>query len=79
MHKGIPIKAHHTWRKYEQEAMAKSKKSSEEPRVTKQFILDHLDEDEIDLSMCNLSRVPVKELVSGSKLASDAVVLASVL
>ena len=36
---------------------------SEEPKLTKQFILDHLDEDEVDLSMCNLPRVPVKELV----------------
>ena len=34
-----------------------------EAKITKEFILEHLDENEIDLSMNNLSRVPVKELV----------------
>ena len=42
------------------------KNKTEEPKLSKQFILDHLDEDEVDLSMCNLPRVPVKELVSGA-------------
>lgn len=37
-------------------------KSKNEQKITKQFILDHLDEKEIDLSMCNLTQVPVKEL-----------------
>ena len=41
-----------------------SKKSKGEQKISKQFILDHLDEKEIDLSMCNLSQVPVKELVN---------------
>ena len=35
----------------------------EEPRVTKQFIQAHMDGKEIDLSVCGLSTVPVKELV----------------
>ena len=37
---------------------------STEQRVTKQYILDHIDEDEVDLSLCSLTSVPVKELVS---------------
>lgn len=47
------------------------KNKTEEPKLSKQFILDHLDEDEVDLSMCNLPRVPVKELAMvprGTKL-----------
>jgi len=36
---------------------------AEERRITKQDLLDHLDENELDLSMINLSKVPVKELV----------------
>lgn len=36
----------------------------EGPHVMSQFLLDHLNEDELDLSVCNLTRVPVKELVS---------------
>ena len=36
---------------------------AEEPRITKQYLLDHLDENELDLSMIKLSKVPVKELV----------------
>ncbi len=45
--------------------MAANKKSKNEKKITKQFIIEHLDEKEIDLSMCELSQVPVKELVSG--------------
>ena len=37
--------------------------TSDEPKVTKQFILEHLEDNEIDLSLCNLTKVPVKELV----------------
>ncbi len=37
-----------------------------EEKINKQFILAHMDEKEIDLSMCNLSKVPVNELVSVS-------------
>ncbi len=44
--------------------MAAAKQSKGEQKVTKQFIVEHLDEKEIDLSMCELSQVPVKELVS---------------
>ena len=44
---------------------SKKSKGTGEQKINKQFILDHLDEKEIDLSMCNLSQVPVKELVSG--------------
>ena len=43
--------------------MAKTEK--EKPAVTKEFIKEHMDGKEIDLSMCSLSKVPVKELVSG--------------
>ena len=39
---------------------------SKEKRVSKQFILDHLEESEVDLSLCYLSTVPVKELVGAS-------------
>ena len=42
----------------------REEKAEEFRKVTKQFLLEHLEEDELDLSMCNLSRVPVKELVS---------------
>ena len=38
--------------------------AKEEPRVTKQFVQAHTDGKEIDLSVCELSTVPVKELVS---------------
>ena len=34
-----------------------------EQEITKEFIQKQLDEDELDLSMCNLSIVPVKQLV----------------
>ncbi len=44
----------------------KGSKSEKEKEINKQFILAHLDEKEIDLSMCNLSQVPVNELVSDS-------------
>ena len=37
---------------------------AKENKVTKQFILDHLDDSELDLSLCYLTTVPVKELVS---------------
>ena len=47
--------------------MSNKKKTEEGPHVTRQFLLDHLNEDELDLSVCNLTRVPVKELVSGFK------------
>ena len=36
-----------------------------EPVFTKRFVLEHTEEDVIDLSLCNLTKVPVKELVSG--------------
>ena len=42
--------------------MAKADK--EKPTVSKEFIKEHMDGKEIDLSMCSLSKVPVKELVS---------------
>ena len=42
--------------------MAKTEK--EKPTVNKEFIKEHMDGKEIDLSMCSLSKVPVKELVS---------------
>lgn len=38
-------------------------KGKGEKAITKDFILKQLDEDELDLSMCNLSEVPVRELV----------------
>lgn len=41
-----------------------SKKNTEEPKVTKQFLLDHLEEDVLDLSVCSLTKFPAKELVS---------------
>ena len=37
---------------------------AEERRITKQYLLEHLDNNEMDLGMSNLSKVPVKELVS---------------
>lgn len=37
---------------------------AEQRRITKQFLLEHLDDNEMDLSMTDLSKVPVKELVS---------------
>ncbi len=46
------------------------KKKLDEPRVTKQFILDHLEENEVDLSMCGLSKVPVRELVRNGLVPS---------
>jgi len=49
----------------------REEKAEEFRKVTKQFLLEHLEEDELDLSMCNLSRVPVKELAQvtrGTKL-----------
>ena len=36
---------------------------AEERRITKQYLLEHLDQNELDLSMTNLSKVPVRELV----------------
>lgn len=41
-----------------------SKKNTEEPKVTKQFLLDHLEEDVLDLSLYSLTKFPAKELVS---------------
>ena len=46
--------------------MAKTEK--EKPNVNKEFIKEHMDGKEIDLSMCSLSKVPVKELVSCSRV-----------
>ena len=46
----------------------KEEKAEEFRKVTKQFLLDHLEEDELDLSMCDLTRVPVKELVGAFTL-----------
>ena len=37
---------------------------SEEGKITKEYLLDHLDGNEMDLGMTNLSKVPVRELVS---------------
>lgn len=37
---------------------------AEQRRITKQFLLEHLEDNEMDLSMTDLTRVPVKELVS---------------
>jgi len=42
--------------------MAKADK--EKPAVSKEFIKEHMEGKEIDLSMCSLAKVPVKELVS---------------
>ncbi|KAL5460530.1 hypothetical protein EMCRGX_G033982 [Ephydatia muelleri] len=39
-----------------------SKKNTEEPKVTKQFLLDHLEEDVLDLSLYSLTKFPAKEL-----------------
>ena len=39
-------------------------KTSKEKPITREFIKEHMDGKEIDLSMCSLSKVPVKELVS---------------
>jgi len=36
----------------------------ERSMVSREFIKEHLDGKEIDLSMCSLTKVPVKELVS---------------
>ena len=36
---------------------------AEERKITKQFLMEHLDENEMDLEMANLSKVPVRELV----------------
>ena len=36
---------------------------SEERKMTKEYLLEHLDEHEMDLSMANISKVPVRELV----------------
>ena len=38
-------------------------REQDEQKITKQYVLERTDEDETDLSLCNLSRVPVKELV----------------
>lgn len=35
---------------------------AEQRRITRQFLLEHLDDNEMDLSMTDLSKVPVKEL-----------------
>ncbi len=37
---------------------------AKEQKITKQFILNHLEDSEVDLSLCYLITVPVKELVS---------------
>ena len=39
------------------------KKKNKTVVVTKQFIIDQLTDNEVDLSMCDLTTVPVKELV----------------
>lgn len=39
---------------------------SEERKITKEYLLEHLDVNEMDLGMTKLARVPVKELVSNS-------------
>ena len=36
---------------------------SEERKMTKEYLLEHFDEHEMDLSMANISKVPVRELV----------------
>lgn len=41
---------------------------AEQRRITRQFLLEHLDDNEMDLSMTDLSKVPVKELVSACKM-----------
>lgn len=41
-----------------------SKKDTEEAKITKQFLLDHLEDDILDLSVCSLTKFPAKELVS---------------
>ncbi len=46
-------------------------KKPEETKVTKQFILDRLEENEVDLSMCGLTKVPVKELVRSCQAPSS--------
>lgn len=38
-------------------------REDQEQVITKRFVLEHTDEDEVDLSLCNLTKVPVKELV----------------
>ena len=40
----------------------------ERSTVSKEFIKEHIDGREIDLSMCSLTKVPVKELVSDGVL-----------
>lgn len=37
---------------------------AEDRRITREYLLEHLDNNEMDLGMSNLSKVPVKELVS---------------
>ena len=38
--------------------------------ITAKYLLDHLNENELDLSVTNLSEVPVKELVRELKICS---------
>ena len=45
-------------------ARVESKAEKEKPTVSKEFIKEHMDGKEIDLSMCSLTKIPVKELVS---------------
>ena len=45
-------------------ARVESKAEKEKPSVSKEFIKEHMDGKEIDLSMCSLTKIPVKELVS---------------
>ncbi len=39
------------------------KMSRKNKTITKQFIIDQLSDNEVDLSMCDLTTVPVRELV----------------
>lgn len=38
----------------------------EERRITKEYLLEHFDDNEMDLGMTNISKVPVRDLVSSS-------------
>ena len=44
---------------------------AEEQRITKQYLLEHLDDNELDLSVANLSKVPVKEVVSAANFVRN--------
>ena len=40
-----------------------AKMAAGKDKITKQYLLDHLEDDEIDLSACELTSFPAKELV----------------